>query len=340
MKYFAHISLCFTLVTVFSLLACGSKNSATSQAEQTTTTPTEQKVSVTFNADSAFAFVQKQCDFGPRTPESAAHKKCGDYIVEQFKHYKLQVTEQHAQVNTWDGKTLPCRNIIASYKPEAEKRVLLCAHWDCRPWCDADADEANHKKPVMGANDGASGVAVMLEVARLLKDLQPQYGIDFICFDMEDYGAPYWGEESAPQDGSDWCLGSQYWAQNPHVAGYRAEYGILLDMVGGKDVRFCREYYSMQYASSIMTKVWSAAEAVGADKYFLYEDGSVAIDDHLPINQYLGVPTIDIIPCLAGPQGGFSATWHTVNDTPENISREVLGAVGQTLIQVLGSEAF
>lgn len=335
-----RIHLFFALITAFSFLACGGKNSATLQPQTPTATPTVEKVAVTFNADSAYASVQKQCDFGPRTPESAAHKQCGDYIVNQFKHYQLQVTEQKTQVQTWDGKTLPCRNIIAAYKPEAEKRVLLCAHWDCRPWCDADPDEANHKKPVMGANDGASGVAVMLEVARLLKDLQPAYGIDFICFDMEDYGAPYWGEESAPQDGSDWCLGSQYWAQNPHVAGYRAEYGILLDMVGGKDARFCREGYSLQYASHIVSKVWSAAETAGANKYFLREDGTWALDDHLPINQYMGIPTIDIIPFLDGPEGGFSATWHTVNDTPENISREVLGAVGQTLIQVLGSETF
>lgn len=340
MKYFKYTYLFFVLASAFFFVACGSNKSATSQSDGQNDTTAVSRVAVTFSADSAFASVKRQCDFGPRTPESAAHKQCGDYIVEQFKRYNLQVTEQKAQVKAWDGKTLPCRNIIASYKPEAEKRVLLCAHWDCRPWCDADIDPNNHRKPVMGANDGASGVAVMLEVARLLKDLQPAYGIDFICFDMEDYGAPYWSEESAPQDGSDWCLGSQYWAQNPHVAGYRAEYGILLDMVGGKDARFCREYYSMQYASPIMTKVWGAAEAVGADKYFLYEEGSVAIDDHLPINQYLGVPTIDIIPCLAGPQGGFSATWHTVNDTPEHISREVLGAVGQTLIQVLGSEVF
>lgn len=340
MRHIFRPILYLALIVAMSCWACGNKVNTTNEQHNTTDTQSVQKVEVVFNADSAFAVVQKQCDFGPRTPQSTAHKQCGDYIVQQFKHYGLQVTEQHTQVKGWDNKVLPCRNIIASYRPESQNRILLCAHWDCRPWCDADPDSANHKKPVMGANDGASGVAVMLEVARLLKELKPQYGIDFICFDMEDYGAPYWGEANAPIDGSDWCLGSQYWARNPHTPNYTAAYGILLDMVGGKDARFCREGYSMQYASHILAKVWNAAQVAGAEKYFLNEDGTWALDDHLPINQYLNIPTIDIIPFLGESDGGFSATWHTQNDTPENISREVLGAVGQTLIQIIGSEQF
>ena len=315
--------------------ACQNKNTEKNNEQQ----PVEATAPVVvFNADSALASIQIQCSFGPRTPESKAHQLCGDYIVEKFRSYGLEVTEQKTTVTGWDKKKLPCRNIIASYRPEMKDRIIFAAHWDCRPWSDNDPNKGNHREAVMGANDGASGVGVMVELARLLKDIDPKVGIDFICFDMEDYGAPYWGADEAPQDGSDWCLGSQYWARNPHVAGYAARYGILLDMVGGRNAQYRYEGFSLQYAPNVVQKVWASAKAVGADKYFLNEDGSWATDDHVPMNEIAMIPTVDIIPYHKGQEASFGPTWHTVNDTPENISVETLKAVGQTMVEVITNE--
>ncbi len=320
-----------------ALMATGCRNT-TKTPEQQETPATAPVRTTIFNADSALAFVRAQCDFGPRTPESEAHRRCGDYIVGQFRRYGLEVTEQETTVTGWDNKRLPCRNIIASYRPEQAERILLCAHWDCRPWADQDPDKSRHRQPVMGANDGASGVAVMLELARIIKQLNPAVGVDFICFDMEDYGAPYWGADNAPEDGSDWCLGSRYWASNPHRTGYVARYGILLDMVGGPGARFCHEGFSLRYAADIVQKVWAAAQAVGADRYFVNEDGSWATDDHLPLNEIAGIPTVDVIPFMSDSEHSFGPYWHTVNDTPENISAETLKAVGDTMAEIIANE--
>ena len=194
---------------LFSALLCvGCKNQQAQSAA--TETDSVAVTAVKVNADSAFASIEAQCAFGPRVPNSAAHKACGDYIAARFRALGLTVTEQAADLRAWDGQVLRSRNIIAAYRPELADRILLCAHWESRPWADADPDSANHRQPVMAANDGASGVAVMLEVARLLGELKPEFGVDFICFDAEDYGVPYWGESQAEGDGSDWCLGSQY----------------------------------------------------------------------------------------------------------------------------------
>ena len=294
--------------------------------------PQAEAAPVTFNADSAYLHIERQCAFGPRVPGSKAHADCASYIQREFGRYGLSVTLQHATVTAWDGKNLPCLNITASYLPDSARRIVIATHWDSRPWADHDPDEANHRTPVLAANDGASGVAVMLEVARQLAELRPTVGIDFVCFDVEDYGAPTWAE--GPADGSDWCLGSRYWST--HLPdGYRPLYGILLDMVGGADARFRFEYFSRRYAEAVLAKVWGCAVTAGASDYFLAEGGMSAMDDHIPMNEQARIPTIDII---ADNGNGFAATWHTVGDTPQNISRHTLKAVGQTLLQVLFEE--
>lgn len=315
------------------LWSCGHKPTG---GDAQATTDTVAATPVKFSADSAFAFVKAQCDFGPRVPNSEAHRLCGDYIAAKFRSYGLDVVEQRTVFTGWDGKQLDGRNIIAAYAPENPERVIVCAHWDSRPWADADPDSANHRKPVMAANDGASGVAVMLEVARKLGELRPEVGVDFICFDAEDYGAPYWGE--GPEDGSDWCLGSQYWSRHPHKPDYKARFGVLLDMVGGRGARFCREGFSLQYAQDIVAKVWGAAATAGAEAFFPNADGTYAVDDHRPMNEVAGIPTIDIIPYMADGGGSFGPTWHTVVDTPDNIDPATLAAVGQTVLQVLAEE--
>lgn len=323
----------FLLLLLATFTGCKNQNQASAGQDTDTIAVTQ----VQFNADSAYASVVAQCDFGPRVPGSAAHDRCGDYIVARFKALGLSVSEQRTDQKAWDGKVLHTRNIIAAYRPELADRIIICTHWESRPWADADPDSSLHRQPVMAANDGASGVAVMLEVARKLEELKPELGIDFICFDSEDYGIPYWAETDDVADGSDWCLGSQYWAAHPHVPGYKARFGILLDMVGGRDARFCFEGISMRYASEVMVHVWDAAGRAGASQLFLAEQGGYAQDDHVPMNEVAGIPTIDIIPYVEG-EHTFGATWHTTQDTPENISRETLKGVGQTLLQFLSEK--
>ena len=289
-----------------------------------------------FNADSAYQFCQQQCDFGPRTMNSKAHDLCEQWIINKFKGYGMTVVSQKCDLKGYDGTTLHSTNIIASYKPELTDRILLCAHWDCRPWADNDPDEANWKKPVMAANDAASGVAVMLEIARLL-NVNLNIGIDFICFDAEDYGFPQW--ETTDDPGNTWALGAQYWAENPHTSGYKARYGILLDMVGGQGAQFYQEIMSKHYAKHIVDKVWRAATVVGYGSSFPMTEGTGVTDDHIPVNTIANIPCIDIIPYYPNcEQSSFGPTWHTVNDDMAHLDKNTLLAVGQTVIQVLFSE--
>ena len=295
-----------------------------------------------FNADSAYAFTKAQCDFGPRDMNSRGHDLCGEWIVSKFKEYGCKVTTQTATLAGYDGTKLRSRNIMASINPEATTRILLCAHWDSRPWADNDPDSANWRKPILAANDAASGVAVMLELARIIgrskdeKAFNKQLGIDFVCFDAEDWGTPQWADVADNADS--WALGAQYWSKNL-PQGYEARYGILLDMVGGVGAKFYREGMSMQYAPEIVKKVWRAAREVGFGSYFPKEDGGVITDDHVPVNQFAKIPTIDIIPYYADcQQSSFGPTWHTLADNMENIDKNTLKAVGQTLVQVIYKE--
>ena len=295
-----------------------------------------------FNADSAYAFTKAQCDFGPRNMNSRGHDLCGEWIVNKFREYGCKVTTQRANLTGYDGTTLRSCNIMASINPEATTRILLCAHWDSRPWADNDPDQSNWKKPIIAANDAASGVAVMLELARIInngkaeKALRPQLGVDFVCFDAEDWGTPQWAD--GPDDADSWALGAQYWSKNL-PQGYEARYGILLDMVGGVGAQFFQEGISLQYAPEIVKKVWRSAREVGFGSYFPKRMGGMVTDDHVPVNRYAKIPTIDIIPFYPDcKQSGFGPTWHTLADNMENIDRNTLRAVGQTLVQVIYKE--
>ncbi len=308
----------------------------TTEVEDTEEVEKVQPVGPSFNADSAFTYCAAQCEFGPRTMNSEAHEKCADWIVAKFKQIGCEVKTQKADLQGFDGTTLKSTNIIASYNPKATTRILLCAHWDSRPWADNDPDSANHHKPVMAANDGASGIGVMMEIARQLqKDKKLKIGVDFVCFDAEDYGTPYWADH---QDDNSWALGAQYWSKNL-PQGYEARYGILLDMVGGQGSKFYREGMSQQYANAIVKKVWRAAYQAGYGSYFPKEDGGMITDDHIPVNQNAQIPTIDIIPYYPDcQQSTFGPTWHTVSDDMQHLDKATLKAVGQTLIQVLYTE--
>lgn len=295
-----------------------------------------QPVGPDFNADSAYIYLQEQCDFGPRTMNSTAHDKCEKWIIQKFEQYGCKVTTQKATLNGYDGTPLRSTNIMASYNPDATTRIMFCAHWDCRPWADNDPDSTNWRKPIIAANDAASGVGVMIELARILKGSGLELGVDFICFDAEDYGTPQWFEGEDP--GDTWALGAQYFANNL-PEGYAPRYGILLDMVGGVGAKFYREGMSMQYAPAIVKKVWNAARQVGYGSYFPKDDGGMITDDHIPVNQTANIPCIDVIPYYPDcAQSSFGPTWHTIADNMDNIDKNTLKAVGQTMVQVLFTE--
>ena len=323
----------------FLILLCVICSCSTTKKSQTTE---QTVVSVEFNADSAYAFCAAQCDFGPRTMNSEAHERCAQWIQQQFEQYGYSVELQKADLKGYDGTILKSTNIIASQKLTAtsqkpEARIFICAHWDSRPWADNDPDEANWRKPVMAANDGASGVAVMLELARLLQQNDSaRMAVDFICFDAEDWGIPQWENDV---DGDSWALGAQYWSASnlPQQGNY--QFGILLDMVGGQGAKFYREIFSLKYAHNIVERVWQAANTAGYASIFPYLDGGQITDDHVPVNEKAGVPCIDIINHYPDcEQSSFGPTWHTVNDDMQHIDKNTLKAVGQTLIQLIYSE--
>lgn len=327
-------AVCLLGATCFGSLGMG-KHSA--DAAEETASPAGRLV---FDADSAYGYCAAQCAFGPRVMNTEAHDKCGEWIKGKFREFGCVVESQKADLKGYDGTVYHNDNIIARLNPDATSRLLICAHWDSRPWADNDPDEANHRKPVVGANDGASGVAVMLELARMLNadSLGVKIGIDFVCFDAEDCGTPQWADTE--DDASTWALGAQHWAKTfAQTAGERNwhyEYGILLDMVGGEGAKFYKEGFSKEYAPDILDKVWGAASAAGCGSYFVDATGGYITDDHEPVNKTAGVKCVDIIAYYPDcPQSSFGPTWHTVDDTMDHISVGTLRAVGQTMAQLL-----
>ncbi len=319
---------------IFLISVLGIISSCTDQKKPkpTTTTVTQPTViAPTFNADSAYAFVKAQCDFGPRVPGTKAHAACAEFLEKKFKTYTSSVTVQTGVVTTFDGVKLNIKNIIASFNPQSKSRVLIFAHWDTRPW--ADQDTARTNEPIIGADDGGSGVGVLLEIARQLSTQAPAIGIDLICFDAEDWGKKDGGEESEDS----YALGTQFWANSPHIPGYIADYGILLDMVGAKGAQFRMEGFSKQHAQFVIDKVWKTASRLGYSDYFLYQESGYVTDDHVYVNR-INIPSIDIIHSNPSTRSGFGSHWHTHRDNMDIIDRNTLKAVGQTLLEVIFSE--
>ena len=319
------------LLTAF--MACSSNNK--------TVDNTEKKPKVTenvpgFNADSAYQYIQAQADFGPRVPNTQAHKACGEYLAAQLEKFGAKVYNQYADLVAYDNTILKARNIIGAYNPESRRRVMLCAHWDSRPYADYDADKRNHRKPILGVNHGASGVGVLLEIARQLQQQAPSIGIDIIFFDAEDYGTPYFHKGAYKEH--TWCLGSQYWGRIPHEPNYNARYGILLDMVGGKGATFYQEIFSKRTANKQMNDIWNTAHRLGFGSFFPKKEGTEVTDDHVYVYEYRKIPCVDIINYDPHGNTGFGDFWHTMNDNMEIIDRNTLYAVGQTLLDVIYNE--
>ncbi len=324
------------LIPIVVVFSCGENNGSKGKSE----TQVELKPAPVVNADSAYAFVQKQVDFGPRVPNSKAHKEASAWFEQKFEGYGATVTMQNFTDYIYDGTKVELTNVIASFYPEKKKRILLAAHWDTRPF--ADRNDEDKYAAIDGANDGGSGVGVLLEVARLLSENQaPNVGIDIILFDGEDWGEH--SDEAGKQLPADkdtwWCLGSQHWSRNKHQAGYTAYYGILLDMVGAPNATFFYDSVSRENAGRTLDKVWGIAGQLGYSSMFVKRNGfsNGIIDDHVYVNNIARIPMIDIIDYREGT-ASFTPAWHTTEDNMENISRETLGKVASVLMSVLYNE--
>jgi hypothetical protein len=306
------------------MAACGSTGNSSQNSDVTEATASTAVNRKAFDGEAALTLTRQQCDFGPRVPGTPAHTKCAEWLTTTLKDCCDTVMVQTGTVQTAQSGAMTAKNIIGIINPEASQRLLLLAHWDTRPWADNDPDTANHNKPVMGANDGASGVAVLLQLARQLKAEATTIGVDIVLVDVEDMG------ENDNEDS--WGLGTQYWATHPHVANYQPLFGILLDMVGSADATFSREYYSMQYANGFVDLVWKNA----AGSHFMNTQGGAVTDDHIFVNR-AGIPCIDIIDMRADSDSGFCPEWHTIHDTMDAIDPATLAEVGQTLLNVIAS---
>lgn len=312
-----------TLFLITILFSCGGNKNA----QKVDNKPVAEIQTPTFNADSAYNFVKAQVDFGARVPQTEQHKKCAEFLEKTLKNFGADVEIQQGKGTLYDGKSVDIQNIIGKFNTNASRRILLCAHWDTRPFADHDQDENKRKIPVLGANDGASGVGVLLEIARNLKTLPENIGVDIVFFDVEDWGLH--------NDG--WCIGSKFWAQEAKKADYRADFGILLDMVGAPSARFYKEMMSLQYAASIVEKVWNKAQMLGFEGYFIARQGGAITDDHINVNTIAQIPCIDIIHHEPNSASGFGAYWHTTQDDMRNIDKNTLFAVGTVVINVIFS---
>ncbi|MBR8534366.1 M28 family peptidase [Carboxylicivirga sediminis] len=329
-----HTTAGLALVASLLFFSCNSKKS-----DNTSTISTNKATKITtpvFNGDSAYNYVARQVAFGPRVPNTPEHEACANYLAGELKRFGADVIVQEADVVAFDNTMLKAKNIIGQFNPEKNNRILLFAHWDTRPFADYDKDASKHNTPIDGANDGGSGVGVLLEIARQIGKAGHHLGIDIIFFDAEDYGQP--NHLDLPYKEDTWCLGSQYWGKNPHKPNYTARYGILLDMVGAKNALFYKELYSLEFAPELVNRVWNTASDLGYGQYFAYDQGGMITDDHVYVYQLTNIPCIDIIQHDPSSPTSFGSFWHTHEDNMDNIDKNTLKAVGQTVLEVIYSE--
>jgi len=319
-----------TLLSTSLIISCQQEPKQQSIKETPIAKPKEENFwqkTPQFNADTCFEYIQYQVQLGPRQPGSKAHQQCIQYIKKHFEKLNWQVELQQFPATTYDNKQWIGTNIIAHYKPELKHRILLCAHYDTRPFADRDI-AANKKTPILGANDGASGVAVLMSIAQHIQESPlNNIGIDIVFFDLEDYGNPGGDSET-------WCLGSQYWAKNFPATQKKPFEGILLDMVGDTNAVFPKEAISIRYHPVLVHTLWQIAQKAGYSNYFIDESTNEITDDHLFINLYANIPCIDIIHYYPN-KSDFFEHHHKVSDDLKNISKSTLKAVGQTVLYYL-----
>lgn len=330
--YKIYITYCFRIFLALLMPVLMSPSCKTKSQEETAEKTNETSITKpAFSADSTFHFIEDQLAFGPRVPGTPAQQKCADYFSAKLKQYTPNVIVQKTNVTVYNGKSVPCINVIASFNPEVKRRLLILSHWDSRPFADQGDSAVN--KPILAADDGASGCAVMIEIARQLQAKDPRIGVDLLFVDVEDYGQPEY--ELNQKEGDYYCLGTQYWCKHPHVPNYKADNGILLDMVGAKNATFTYEGVSYQYAQSFMKEVWKNAHQLGWSNYFLTNITDQIIDDHYYVNTMAKIPTIDIIYRSFATQSGFAPHWHTHDDNINIISKTTLQAVGETVLSTI-----
>lgn len=270
-----------------------------------------------FDGKKAYQFLMAQCQFGPRFPGSPGHQQTLEYLKSELgKYSQLVKPQKFSATNPVSGEEVELTNLQATFHPAAQERILLCAHWDTRPWADRDSDTSKHRTPILGANDGASGVAILLHLAQIIQQHQPKYGVDIVFFDGEDLG-----QEGNPQT---YALGSQYFSQN--LSGYRPRLAILLDMVGDKDLKVYQEEYSAKFAPQTVQTIWERARELRLD-CFVDSVGYAVWDDHIALLQK-GIPCANLI--------DFDYPyWHTTQDTPDKCSPESLEKIGRLLVSIL-----
>lgn len=322
MKMFQHPYSYYTLVIALLFVSCSDTKDKTDEIPLFAPPARYPH----FSGERALSLIHQQVAFGPRVPGTASHDSCRNFYVSYFTELGFEVEQQRFTLAGYDNTPLPMTNIIARVNPTSKRRILLAAHWDTRPWADMDPDPEARTIPIPGANDGGSGVAVLMEAARHFSASPPDVGVDIVFFDGEDYGRD--GDESM------FCLGSKYFAAA--YSGERPLFGIILDLVGDIDAEFPREQFSRAYAMDIQNLVWGAAENLGLQRFVNRQHGAI-LDDHVSLNKVAGIKTIDIIDATLIGHDDRNARrqyWHTLNDTPEQCSAMTLGEVGRLVLYI------
>ena len=306
--------------------------------QQQSSTP---DVRCVFSADSAYTYIVQQLAFGARVPGTKAHEACGNWLVSELARHGAQVKSQYGTMTNYAGMPQAIRNVVAILEGNTSHAILLCAHWDCRPWSDEEELYENRFSPVMGANDGASGVGVILEIVRQLS-IRKSKGefipsIQVVFFDCEDMGTP--AHFTGVQREHTWCLGSQLWAKEYNRSLQSIQYGVLLDMVGDPSATFPKEYFSMQYAGAYVERLWREANKLGYGRYFVQQATYYPItDDHYYVNTIASIPCVDVIDYKINTETGFAEWWHTQHDDIQNINKQTLQAVGETVLTTICSK--
>lgn len=278
-----------------------------------------------FDGTRSFKYLVAQTSYGPRSVNTPGHQSCLEYLEATLRGFADRVTVQQFARTGYRGEVLHLSNVIASFIPQASVRILLCAHWDTRPRADRDPDKSKRGTPILGANDGASGVAVLLEIASSLKASPPPVGVDIVLFDGEDYGLE--GDEQM------YLLGSRYFASQ-RQPDYIPRFGVLLDMVGDRELEIPKEQNSVRFAPDIVQLIWDTARDLGIEQ-FIDGQGEEVMDDHWPLNT-AGIKTVDLIDFNYPDR--TNRYWHTTQDTPDHCSEESLHAVGTVLQHIIYSQ--